>query len=73
MATKNMRSNITLDKDSADLVKTLAKKKKKSISGMLKELVLDALELEGEISLSKLAAIRNKEGAERVSHEDAWK
>lgn len=73
MATKNTRANITLDKDSADMVKNLAKIRKKSISGMLKELVLDGLAMEGEISLAKLAAIRDKETKEWISDEEFWK
>jgi len=77
MPTKNPRLNITVNETEARLLSTLAKQQNKSISSLAKELILEALDRHEDVTLSKLAGIREKKAQQtiekRVSHEDAWK
>ncbi len=53
----------------------LAKREKKSVAGLTKELVLDALERREDLALSLLAEQREQEhkGKKNKSHADAWR
>lgn len=73
MPTKNPRINITFEEMSADLLIKLAKKQKKSVSSLAKELILEALERREDIALSDIANARDKEKEKRITHHDAWK
>ncbi len=74
MSTVNPRMNITFLPDTAALLKYLAKREKKSVAGLTKELVLDALERREDISLSLLADRREREqkGKKTYTHAQAW-
>lgn len=73
MTTKTPRLNITLDSENLGLLATLAGRNNKSLSATAKDLILQALELEEDLYLSKIAAERDKKGTKFISHEDAWK
>ena len=77
MPTKNPRFNITFNQEEADLIASLAKQKRKSISYVAKELILEALERHEDMALSAIADAREedakKKAEKRVSHKDAWK
>lgn len=73
MATKKPRLNVTLDFPEEKLLATLAKKEHKSISFLMRELILEALERREDLALSDLAATRLTKSKEKISHEDAWK
>ncbi len=75
MPTQNPRVNITFEEDTVDMLKFLAKRAKTSVAGLAKKFVLEALERDEDMALSKLAEKRLKEdeGKPRISHEEAWK
>ncbi|HBR71040.1 TPA: hypothetical protein DIC20_05465 [Candidatus Dependentiae bacterium] len=73
MPTKNPRVSVTFEEDAVDLLASIAKKENKSVSGLAKELILDALDRREDLALSSIAKIRDKKGLKKVEHEDAWK
>ena len=77
MPTKKPRFNITYDQAELNVLVNLAKKQNKSIAGVAKELILDALERHEDMFLSALADQRIKEAEQRgeklVPHSKAWK
>lgn len=74
MPTKNPRVNITLEESSMESLDSLAKNQNKSVAGLAKELILEALERHEDLALSTVAEERDDdEQNERVSHDDAWK
>lgn len=73
MPTKNPRVNITFEESTAKLLSALAKGNHKSMSGMAKELILEALAMREDVALSNIADIRDQENIKTVKHEDAWK
>lgn len=70
---KTQRINVTFDKDTVSILSYLAKKKHKSLAGLTKELVEEALELQEDMALSKIANELDVEGVKTYSHEEAWK
>lgn len=77
MPTKKPRFNITFEQSELNLLTELANKQHKSIAGLAKELILEALERHEDMVLSAIAHERLEEVAKNpqkmVSHEDAWK
>ena len=75
MPTKNPRDNITFEDDSfMELLSSLTKPQSKSVTGLAKELILEALERHEDLALSTVAEERDTdEPKKRVSHKDAWK
>jgi phage gp16-like protein len=73
MTTINPRINVTLEADIAALLGNLAEKEGKSVSGMAKSLILDALERHEDMALSRIAQLRDSKGSKTISHDDAWK
>ncbi len=74
MPTKNPRVNITLEDSSMESLDSLAKHQNKSVAGLAKELLLEALERHEDLALSTVAEERDTDKPEkRVSHDDAWK
>lgn len=77
MPTKKPRFNITFDPAEIALLMQLAKKQKKSVAGLAKELIMEAMDRHEDMTLSSIADSRVKEAEEKsqklVSHEDAWK
>lgn len=73
MPTKNPRIHITLDETNNALLDQLAKKEHKSIAGIAKELVLEALARHEDLALSSIAEKRDTPKAKRIKHENVWK
>lgn len=72
MPTKNPRLNITMEPAIAGILQDLAKKEDKSISGLARDLIIEALELREDYLLSDIAARRDTKNKKKVSHKDAW-
>lgn len=73
MHSKNPRLNVTVEPATALILGKLAKQERKSVSGMAKELILEALERREDQALSELAESRDKGQKKTVKHKDAWK
>ena len=73
MATKKPRVNVTFEDKTASFLTQIAKKRKMTVSRLIKNLVLDALERQEDMVLSAMAELRNIEGAETMGHEEFWK
>lgn len=73
MATKNPRINTTFETATVQLLTYLAHREHKSVSSLVRELTLEALELREDFYLSKLADRLDKEGVKTYSHDEAWK
>ncbi len=70
--TKHPRINITFEEATAALLSELAQQEHKSVSGLAKELVLEALERREDRFLSALAEVRDRTTSKKVKHEDVW-
>ena len=73
MPTINPRIHITLDESITTLLSQLAKNEHKSVAGVTKELILEALARREDVALSLIAEARDKPKAKRIKHDDAWK
>lgn len=73
MATKNPRINVALEKNTAQLLAKLAKQKRRSVSKLAQELILEALERQEDLYFSALADACDTEKKPRIAHKDAWK
>lgn len=73
MVARNPRVNTTFEAETAVLLAEMARQEHKSVSGVVKELTLEALEMREDFYLSKLAAKLDREGVKTFSHDDAWK
>ncbi len=65
-----MRINISVDENLADELRTLSKMNNRSLSGMVVDIVKDALELREDRALAQLANTRDIDGEKTISHED---
>ena len=73
MSTKHPRINITFEEATVALLSELALQENKSVSGLTKELVLEALERREDMFLSAIAEVRDRVISKKVKHNDAWK
>lgn len=73
MSTSNPRINVTFEKEIATTLAHLAKFENKSISRLVKELALEALDKREDRYLSRIAEELDQPGVKVVSHNDAWK
>ena len=73
MPTLNPRINVTFEPELNEQLNALAVLEHKSSSKLVKELVIEALEKREDIYLSDVADKRDKKGAKKISHTDAWK
>jgi predicted DNA-binding protein len=73
MATKNPRINVTFDETIAGVLSQLALQEHKSVSCMVRELALEALEMREDLYLSRVAEKSDVVGGQMHSHEDVWK
>jgi hypothetical protein len=73
MPTTNPRVNITFEPSTATYLTKLAALEHKSVAGLAKELIIEALELREDMVLSKIARIRDTNNMKLVDHENAWK
>ncbi len=65
-----MRINISVDENLADELKILSKINNRSLSGMVVDMVKDALELREDRVLAQLVNNMDIEGEKTISHED---
>jgi hypothetical protein len=73
MPTNNPRINITFDETTAKFIAGLAKHENRSVSGLAKDLILEALDRREDMFLSDIAKKRDIPKAKRVKHSDVWK
>jgi hypothetical protein len=72
MPTKHPRINIVFNQELLSALKLFAIKKHQSISNAAQDLIAQALELQEDYALSKLAEKRLANSKGWVKHEDAW-
>lgn len=73
MPTKNPRVNVTFEEATAEFLTELAKQEDKSVSSLVKELIIEALERREDLALSAIAEIRDVQHTKKIGHKDAWK
>jgi hypothetical protein len=73
MPTKNPRVNVTFEESTVKFLSLLAKQEHKSLSGIVKELALEALERREDQHLSNLADDLDEANTKTYSHLEAWK
>ena len=73
MPTKNPRINVTFEEATAKFLSSIAKHEHKSLSAIVKELALEALERREDRYLSELALRLDKSDGKTYDHTDAWK
>jgi len=73
MPTKNPRINVTFEESIASVLADLAKQEGKSMSCLVKELILEALERREDMELAAIAQARDTKNVKTISHEEAWK
>lgn len=73
MRYKNPRIAVTLDQELISFLSDLALKEGKSISNIIKEYVLEAIDKREDKALSTIAHKRELENTVLISHEDVWK
>jgi len=73
MPTINPRINITLEAPVIAMLTQLADKEHKSISGLARELLLEAIELREDMLLSEIGDKLYVKGAKTISHDEIWK
>lgn len=73
MATKNPRINVTFEESVVNVLSHLASHEHKSLSSIVRELALEALDLREDFYLSKIAKKIDQADAKTFSHEEAWK
>lgn len=74
MPTTKPRINITFQPETAALLKQLARRSKKSVASLAKDMVLDALERREDAALLRFAEECEKDqvGKRIYSHEEVW-
>ena len=74
MPTKNPRINVVLEESIYEKVKLLAEKEGTSLSAKVRELLLEALEIQEDINLAQLAEDREKSWTKNqaLSHGEVW-
>jgi hypothetical protein len=72
MPTQLQRINLSVEESLVKDLEFLANLNKKTIAGLAKELILDALERRDDLYLSRLAQEMDNENAKTLSHEEFW-
>jgi predicted DNA-binding protein len=74
MPTKNPRINVVLDKPLYQNIQFLAKKDGVSLSTKLRDLIKEALDVQEDVYLAKVAEKREKsfKDSRALSHEEVW-
>lgn len=72
MVTQNPRINVTLDEGLHEILSSLARAGKKSISVAAKEMIEMGLSLQEDRYFSELSEKRLKTSKRRYSHDEAW-
>lgn len=72
MATTKNRINISVSKEIEEALKMLAERDKRPVASVAANLLEEALEMEEDIFLSKIADERLKGNPRWISHDDVW-
>ena len=72
MSNKNPRINVTFDVSVAGFISELAHQEHKSVSSVVRELTIEALEKREDFLLSDIASKRELNHTKTYSHEEAW-
>lgn len=73
MVSRNPRIHTTFEEETAVLLTEMARQEHKSVSCVVKELTIEALEMREDFYLSRLASELDIENVKTFSHDDAWK
>ena len=73
MTTKNPRINVTFEEETVNFLSFLAKGERRSLSSIVKELALEALDRREDKKLSELALELDKSNVKTHDHSDAWR
>jgi predicted DNA-binding protein len=77
MPTKNPRVNVTFSESDAEMMSIICKKKKVSMSGLIRKVMEDWLEEYEDMILAKRAEEAEerwrKKGRKAITHEELWK
>lgn len=73
MSDKSSKVQVTFDSPIASILSQLAKQEHKTIAGLARELILEALERREDVYFSALADERDTGKQKTVKHKDAWK
>ena len=70
---RNPRINVTFEESTAGLLSLISHNEQKSLSSIVRELTLEALELREDLYLSKVAQKLDHDNAKTYGHDEAWK
>lgn len=70
---RNPRINVTFEESTAVTLSAIAESEHKSLSNIVRDLTLEALELREDLYLSKIAQKLDQDNTKTYSHEEAWK
>lgn len=73
MSTNNPKINVTFEPKLNEQISLLAAHEHKSVSKLIEELVIEALETREDIYLSNVAENRDIQDQKTASHKDVWK
>ncbi len=73
MHIKNPRINVTFEEATAGLLSSLAEYENKSLSSIVRDLTIEALELREDLYLSKIAQKLDIPNSKTYNHDEAWK
>ena len=72
MPTSKKRINISVPKDTEEILELLAKRDKKPIATVALQLIETALEIEEDAVWAEIADERDQPGVKYISHEEMW-
>lgn len=72
MPTKNARVNVVMEKPLYTVVNEIAKERGLSMSMVVRDLIREAIELQEDQALARLAGTREASLKKAFSHEDVW-
>ena len=70
---RNPRINVTFEESTAGLLSLIAHSEQKSLSNIVRDLTLEALELREDLYLSQVAQKLDCDNVKTYSHDEAWK
>ena len=73
MTTKNPRINVTFEEATAGMIADIAAREQKSVSSIVRELALEALELREDLYLSQVALELDQKDVKTYAHDEVWK
>lgn len=72
MSAKTQRINVTFDEDDLEIIQILSRKKRMSMSGVIKHMVHEWLEEYEDMKLIQRIEKREKKKNKLISHEEFW-